>query len=120
MYYDGVNKSTSPTSVVPDSGSMERFVLGGGEYGSVAQTSDIVIAHWASWNVEFSADDAESLVNGASPLSVRRDNLKAYWPLNSPSNLIDVSSNNFDLTMDGTGATQTDEGHLLSRHILHG
>jgi len=39
------------------------------------------LAHVAFWNVELTAGELMALYMGASPMSIRRDALAAYWPL---------------------------------------
>lgn len=59
------------------------------------------IAHPAVWNVALSAVDIGALASGASPLMVRPDALKNYWPLLNYSPEIEIVSRK-EMTLNNT------------------
>jgi hypothetical protein len=93
----------------------QRFVQGNGRTGTVnstngAQATQVVnrvtlgqadfagrfftgyMAHVAIWDANLSDSDSASLGRGASPLTIRRQNLVAYWPLVNPGEQRNLAS----------------------------
>lgn len=101
IYLNGGNVGTSTTSRTPSAPGTFRI----GESDAAAKDMTGRVAEYAVWNAALTAVDAEVL-NKVGPLSVRPENLVAYWPLiGSFSPEIDVVGG-FDLTV--TGAVKAD------------
>ena len=80
-YLDGVPgvKNTENQSVGVD---IDDFVVGAfAILGSIFVPMDGEIAEAAIWNAALTTEEVESLAAGYSPLFIRPQNLKAYWPL---------------------------------------
>lgn len=78
-YIDGGSEGFNDTSRTPVGidrvavGVLGRSVLGWYMSGRIAEA--------AIWNIDLSVDEIKSLAGGVSPLKVRRQNLRAYYPL---------------------------------------
>jgi len=77
IYLDGVSPVNNTTSQTPT--SINTSYLGTINAGSFPH--DGQLAEVAVWNVALSAAEIASLSKGFSPRLVRRESLKAYWPL---------------------------------------
>jgi len=77
-FLDGANKGTNTTSRTP--AALDNTDISRVGYGVWAYYSGY-LAEIAVWGVALTDDEVAILGKGYSPLSVRRQNLVAYWPL---------------------------------------
>lgn len=76
-----------------------------------------LIAHVAYWDVQLSDGEVDALAAGASPLRVRRDSLKHYWPLNGQNPEKDVVGG-VDLTLYNAPPIVEEATGLWGNHIV--
>jgi len=81
VYIDGGNSSTGNTNI--GDFTAENTTIGARYTNgpSVLLPMDGRVAEAAIWNVAMSDDEVAALAAGASPLTIRTQNLVAYWPL---------------------------------------
>lgn len=77
-YYNGRPGSANTTERIVD--NAVGSVLGINNSVSLASPHLGLIAHPAIWNVALTPAEVAALAAGASPLSIRRENLVRYWP----------------------------------------
>ena len=112
VFYDGGNKGTETTNVVP--AGLDRTALGSMQDSSPGLYYNGELAEVAIWNVALTDAEVYILSLGTSPLLVRPESLVAYWPLmgrTSPE--IDLIGR-FELTV--TGATIIEHPPVLYAH----
>lgn len=79
VYIDGGSSGTNTTSASPSSLDITRIGLRASSGTDGPMTGSIAEA--AIWNVALVAGEISALAAGFSPLFIRPDALKAYWPL---------------------------------------
>lgn len=87
IYVDGIQQSVtalSTTSGSPVTNS-DAYVIGN-RANDGARAWDGRIAEFAIWDALLTASECGALARGASPNSIRRQSLVAYWPLWGASN----------------------------------
>ena len=93
VYIDGGSKGSNGTTRSP----LTPTIFGIGRIITTNYMSGL-IAEVGIWDVELSANEIFMLSKGVSPLRVRGQNLKGYWPLYSANRLIDYTRNGNTLT----------------------
>lgn len=79
-YINGGNAGTNSTSVTP-AAAITGISIGTAHTGSPFAFMDGRIAEAGLWDVALTPAEIASLARGISPLCVRPQNLRAYWPL---------------------------------------
>ncbi len=101
IYVDGVEKdSDSASGNLSSNTAPVRIGMGSGTPGASEEPFDGLIGHCSIWDVGLSANEAQSLASGVSPLRIRRDNLLFYAPLNGQDPELDVVGG-LSLTVNG-------------------
>ena len=100
-YLDGGNKGTDATSRTPAGLDRTSIARAGFLPSGFAFSGDL--AHVAVWDAALTDAEVASLAAGASPLSMRRDSLIAYWPVGGHSPEPDIVGG-LDMTLFGAPA----------------
>jgi hypothetical protein len=81
-FLDYVYQATNTTNTNPQ-GSPHNMTSFAAQAGTPLQDFYIgCLAHWAMWDVALTDREIAALAAGFSPLSIRRDSMLAYWPMN--------------------------------------
>lgn len=81
IYVDGVGKVTDTTNAPGSIANLGQVNVGAYVGLAVSNYLDGAIADVAIWDVALDDDEVAALGKGVSPLLIRPQNLKAYWPL---------------------------------------
>ncbi len=114
IYLDGVQSSESTTSRTPT--GLDRTVVGA--RGNLSNSYDGNIAWATIWNTALTDDEVLRLSTGVVPLTVRKENIVACWPLwgiHDPE--IDLVGS-FDLTLNGTTRGDDPPFPKVSRSLI--
>jgi len=103
---DAANKGTNTRHEEP--AGLDATVIGRSGDSTPTEYWDGEIAEAAIWNVQLSLTDIEALAAGFSPLFVRPDALKAYWPMGGALSANDSDNDiagAFNMTSSGSPTT---------------
>ena len=112
-YINGVERA-SVTSNVTIGNTAQNLVFGRISDGDF-NILDALLAEVAIWNVSLSASEVAAMARGVSPLLIRRQSLKGYWPLygtSSPER--DYSGQGSSATINGTVNSGTRNPPVMS------
>lgn len=104
IYLNGGGKATETTNLTPSSTS--SITIGGFfDSPTLFGAMDGRLAEIGIWDAVLSDNEAFALAKGATPLRVRPQNLRCYWPLygnGSPEPSYSRNSTSYNLTLNGS------------------
>jgi len=108
-YFDGSASTENTASHTPTAGNISHTLISRNrDTGSQDYAFDGIIADAAIWNVALAAGEISALAAGYSPLFIRPDALKAYWPMGGALSANDSDNDiagAFNMTSSGSPTT---------------